>query len=350
MLFLAMSVAALAGCTADMDKFTERLDELEARVAALEELCAQMNENISSMQTVISALEEGLYITDVRDVDYGYLIEFSNGDTITIHHGEDGEDGKDGTDGYTPVIGVRMDTDGIYYWTLDGEWLLDDEGNKMRVTGEDGADGKDGVTPIIGIAQDEDGFYYWTLNGEWLLDENGNKVQAQYLDGTDSEELIEDIVVDDMGITFILSDGSELYIPLYEAISIAFDTEDLLVMEPDSERDIHYTIESRLEDIRIEVLSSSDIRARVVVFATNGEKMLMRTITFEEAGLEIQNEAVKQVPEEGGEISLEFLSNVETQVIIPENAQDWISLVPASDGVQCCDIADRAESRVLSQC
>ena len=31
LLFLAMSVAVLAGCTADMDKFTERLDDLEAR-------------------------------------------------------------------------------------------------------------------------------------------------------------------------------------------------------------------------------------------------------------------------------------------------------------------------------
>ena len=364
LLFLALSVAALAGCTADMDKFTERLDDLEARVAVLETLCAQMNEDISSMRTVISALEDGLYITDVKNVSVGYRIEFSDGETITIRHGKDGEDGTpgaDGQDGYTPVIGVRMDTDGIYYWTLDGEWLLDDQGNKMRVTGEngkDGADGKDGVTPVIGVAQDEDGIYYWTINGEWLLDENGNKVQAQYLGGADSEELIEGIVVDDMGITFILSDGSELYIPLYEAITITFDAEDLLVMEPGSERDIHYTIESRLEDIRIEVLSSSDIRARVVptdaftgvinirtgpsldeyskvvVFATNGEKMLMRTIAFEEAGLEIQNEAVKQVPEEGGEISLEFLSNVETHVIIPENAQDWISLVPATKAME----------------
>ena len=73
-----------------MDKLSERLDDLEARVAALEELCAQMNEEITSMQTVISALEEGLYITDVREVGDGYLIEFSNGDTITIRHGEDG--------------------------------------------------------------------------------------------------------------------------------------------------------------------------------------------------------------------------------------------------------------------
>ena len=147
MLILAMSVAALAGCTADMDKFTERLDDLEARVAALETLCAQMNEDISSMRTVISALEDGLYITDVKNVSDGYRIEFSDGETITIRHGRDGEDGTpgaDGQDGYTPVIGVRMDTDGIYYWTLDGEWLLDDQGNKMRVTGENGKDGADG--------------------------------------------------------------------------------------------------------------------------------------------------------------------------------------------------------------
>jgi hypothetical protein len=25
-----------------------------------------------------------------------------------------------------PIIGVKKDTDGIYYWTLDGEWLTDE--------------------------------------------------------------------------------------------------------------------------------------------------------------------------------------------------------------------------------
>ena len=66
---------------------------------------------------------------------------------MTIYHGQDGaegapgQDGLDGTngkDGHTPVIGVRQDEDGVYYWTLNGEWLLDEEGNKIRVTGEDG--------------------------------------------------------------------------------------------------------------------------------------------------------------------------------------------------------------------
>ena len=268
-------------------------------MAALETLCAQMNEDIYSMRTVISALEDGLYITDVKNVSDGYRIEFSDGETITIRHGKDGEDGTpgaDGQDGYTPVIGVRMDTDGIYYWTLDGEWLLDDQGNKMRVTGEngkdgadgedgdgkdgedgedgadgapgepgapgeDGADGKDGVTPVIGVAQDEDGIYYWTINGEWLLDENGNKVQAQGRDGADGQDgkdgadgedgkdgadgqdgkdgedgtsLFSSVDVDDDYVTFTLPDGSSFQIPLEKPLGITFalEEEDNVVLNP----------------------------------------------------------------------------------------------------------------------
>lgn len=324
LLILAMSVAALAGCTADMDKFTERLDDLEARVAALETLCAQMNEDISSMRTVISALEDGLYITDVKNVGEGYRIEFSDGETITIRHGKDGEDGTpgtDGQDGYTPVIGVRMDTDGIYYWTLDGEWLLDDQGNKMRVTGEngkdgadgedgkdgedgedgadgapgepgapgeDGADGKDGVTPVIGVAQDEDGIYYWTINGEWLLDENGNKVQAQGRDGADGQDgkdgadgedgkdgadgqdgkdgedgtsLFSNVDVGDEYVTFTLPDGSSFQIPLEKPLDIIFDVEDMdeTVLTPYLELEIGYTVQSNSAEISVEVITEGDI-------------------------------------------------------------------------------------------
>ena len=324
LLFLSLSVAALAGCTADMDKFTERLDDLEARVAALETLCAQMNEDISSMRTVISALEDGLYITDVKNVSGGYRIEFSDGETITIRHGEDGEDGvpgtpgADGQDGYTPVIGVRMDTDGIYYWTLDGEWLLDDQGNKMRVTGEngkdgadgedgkdgedgadgapgepgapgeDGADGKDGVTPVIGVAQDEDGIYYWTINGEWLLDENGNKVQAQGRDGADGQDgkdgadgedgkdgadgqdgkdgedgtsLFSSVDVGDEYVTFTLPDGSSFQIPLEKPLDIIFDVEDMdeTVLTPYLELKIGYTVQSNSAEISVEVITEGDI-------------------------------------------------------------------------------------------
>lgn len=89
-------------------------------MAALEELCARMNEDISSMQTVISALEESMYITDVRDVADGYVIEFSNGETITIRHGEDGEDGTDGKDGDSFFSSVEVGDEYVIFTLADG--------------------------------------------------------------------------------------------------------------------------------------------------------------------------------------------------------------------------------------
>ena len=149
-----MGAMLLASCSEfDDSKIWDKLDNHESRISQLEELCKQMNTNISSLQTIVNALQANDYITNVspvrKDGDViGYTITFAHSDTITIYHGEDGkngENGADGKDGYTPQIGVMKDTDNIYYWTVDGEWLLDGKGNKIKAVGQDGADGKDGT-------------------------------------------------------------------------------------------------------------------------------------------------------------------------------------------------------------
>lgn len=40
---------------------------------------------------------------------------------------------KDGEAGAAPAIGVKLDSDGKYYWTLDGEFITEG-GKKMPVT------------------------------------------------------------------------------------------------------------------------------------------------------------------------------------------------------------------------
>ena len=55
--------------------------------------------------------------------------------------GPQGEQGEKGEAGVTPVIGVAKDTDGVYYWTLNGSWLVDESGSKIPTTGKDGDDG-----------------------------------------------------------------------------------------------------------------------------------------------------------------------------------------------------------------
>ena len=158
----------------DDSLLTNRVDNLENRVSQLEELCSQMNTNISSLQTIVNALQDKDYITNVtpitkEDRTIGYTITFAKSNPITIYHGKDGKDGEDGKDGAngsdgkdgdTPVVGVKQHTDGVFYWLVDNEWLLDGNGNKIKVQGIDGkngadgingSDGKNGITPKLKI-------------------------------------------------------------------------------------------------------------------------------------------------------------------------------------------------------
>ena len=131
----------------------EKINNHENRIAALEELCKQMNTNITSLQKIVNALQNNDYVTNVAPITkdgetIGYTITFTKSEPITIYLGKDGIDGtngKDGKDGHTPIIGVKQDTDNLYYWTVDGEWLLDSNGNKIKAQSVDGEDGKDGI-------------------------------------------------------------------------------------------------------------------------------------------------------------------------------------------------------------
>ena len=77
-----------------------------------------MNTNISALQTIVGAHENNDCITNVAPITkdgavLGYTISFLKSAPITLYNG------KDGQDGYTPVIGVKQDNDGLYYWTIN---------------------------------------------------------------------------------------------------------------------------------------------------------------------------------------------------------------------------------------
>lgn len=155
--FFFLMIAALStsfySCKTNTDDLWDSIHQLDGRVTSLEELCKQMNGNIGALQTLLQALQSNVSITKVNPVTeggktVGYTISFSKGDPITIYHGEKGDKGDTGIagkDGVTPVVGVRRDADNVYYWTLNGEWLIDDAGNKVKAVGENGKDGENGI-------------------------------------------------------------------------------------------------------------------------------------------------------------------------------------------------------------
>lgn len=128
----------LSSCGDDYDDSELRgdIENLDSRITALEEWQKSVNTDIRSLQSLVEALEDKDYVTAVTPLEdgTGYVISFLKSGNVTIKHGEQGKKGEDGT---TPAISVKQDSDGKHYWTVNGEWLLDN-GNKMPVTGEKG--------------------------------------------------------------------------------------------------------------------------------------------------------------------------------------------------------------------
>ena len=264
LLLLTLTICFFTACHKDIWAELENLDQ---RVTKLEELCKEMNTNIISIQTIVNVNQSGDYITGIVEIKkdgkvIGYTITFGKHDPITIYHGQDGKDGQNGADGKdgqdgangsssTPVIGVAQDTDGVYYWTLNGEWLLDDNGNKLPVSGtngkdgqngsngqdgtngkdgqdgtdgkdgQDGTDGKDGVTPQLKI---EDGYWYisyndgatWTQLGK-ATGENGQDGKdgqngADGKNGQDGDSMFQSVTQDENYVYFTLADGTVIKI------------------------------------------------------------------------------------------------------------------------------------------
>ena len=286
LLFSAALTMLFTGCTQfddtriwdAIDELEDLFDDLDNRVEDLEEACEKMNTNIEALQTLVAALQANDTITAIAPIKQGdkiigYTISFSKSEPITIYHGNDGKDGADGEDGkdgengadgedgYTPQIGVKKDTDNIYYWTLDGEWLLDENGNKIKAVGtdgkdgedgedgangqdgadgedgkdgENGTDGKDGITPQLEI---RDGYWYisydngatWKelgkatgedgkdgADGEDGKDGEDGTNGADGQDGKDGDSLFQSVTWDEEYAYFTLSDGTVIKIPLSE--------------------------------------------------------------------------------------------------------------------------------------
>ena len=307
---LIVAVAALfcfAACTLEENNFDERITDLENRVSALEELCQEMNSNISSLQGIVTAMQTGDYITSVTPVTVdgktvGYTITFAKGDPITIYHGQDGADGKDG---HTPTIGVKQDTDGIWYWTIDGEWLLDANGRKVKAVGLDGQNGQDGITPQLKI---EDGYWYVSTDNGATWTRLGKATGADGKDGTDGQDgdsMFRSVTVTDTEVTFVTSGGQTFVIRRMAALSVEFDAEELVPIGFNATLDIHYAITADTDDVTIDALSSADLKVKVVkadtrtgiiqvksgttldeyskvmVFVSNGRETITRSFSFQ---------------------------------------------------------------------
>ena len=356
-------VIALSSCSR-LDELESRVGDVEGRVGTLEERIAaleeQVNDNIASLQAAVRALQNHDYVTEVKDVldaqgnIIGYELCFAKSGNRIIYHGEKGDPG------HTPAIGIAKFTDGLYYWTLDGEWLLSGGEKVLAVgtpgapgapgtpgapgspgtPGSDGTDGEDGITPQLKISE---GSWYvsydegasWTLLGVASDVATSDFFTAVYRDGND--------------LVLELRDGVSYRIPIGSSLSIEYDCGSVVTVEPGSTRTIHYTVNSSTGSATVEVFSSADLLVKtenetdlegdivvkcgaelteytkIVVLVHNGMRVITNRFSLEKEGLVISDNSEKTVAATASTVELEFMTNAEFEVVIPADVT-WISV------------------------
>ena len=376
-LLLCLAAAALmvGACYNDKD-LVSRLDQhdkdiagLQKDVKDLQDAVSKINSNIEGLDKIVKALEKNVYVKSVTDVKdtagdvIGYTIEFTDNSKITIYHGEDGnqgdkgdkgdkgdqgDKGDKGDKGDAPVIGVK-ESGGVYYWTLNGEFLVDGEGHPIPVTGNDGQDGAtgatgaDGITPQLRINEGNWEVSYdkgqtWEVVGPaQTAAEAGDAVFSGVKETKDQ-------------VVFTLADGSKLAIDKLVEFSLKIDDSKTIDVVKDATAEIPYTLSgvgsgtSRVDAVAsgdwwaeveaadaasgtLKVTAGDEKKAKVIVYAVDGKgRSDIRSLVFN-GGTLVAEAPVSDAPTAGGEVSVPVVTNVDYDVDIEEAAQYWLSYV-----------------------
>ena len=217
-IFYAIAVlvflSSAAGCSKyDDSGLWDTIDGLNGRIEDIESEAESANSDIESLMKVIDALRNDVYIERVKADGNGYVVYFSDGSSASLSSGESGM--------AAPVLSIAKDVDdGVYYWTLDGSWMIMD-GKRIPAQGVDGEKGQEGTSPKLRINPET---MMWEVSADgdsWV----STGVVAEGKDGSAGPSgscIFREVRTSDPSyVTFVLADGTEIDVPR----AILFDVE-----------------------------------------------------------------------------------------------------------------------------
>lgn len=328
----ASTVAALlftaVSCSYDDTEIKTKVDELDGRVTKLEEAVNSINTNVGSLMTIVNALEKEVKIDKVVALEdgSGHIIMFTDGSSITVTNGRDGNDGE------TSVISVGKDTDGLYYWKVNGDWLLDD-GKKIPATSKS-------EIPQIRV-NETTGSFELSFDGEnW-----------QDIGSAGGAGIFKDVIDGEDEVIFILSGDKEpIVIPKAQKFALNVESTSIPVDAPGSSIMVSYTVTAADQDTKVEAIATGGIsiesiasqfigneikgqvsiqlpnpipaEGKVFLFAVNSKGTpSMRILSFEQGEISVTVNGELNLPATGGEITLFVQTNYNYSIETP----DWIT-------------------------
>ena len=158
--------------------------------------------------------------------------------------GEDGKDGQNGADGIpgqpgtpgtpgdkgeagkAPVVTVKQDTDGDWYWAIlntadhTTTFLLDTDNQKVKARGDDGG------VPVIAVNAAGNWTVDYGTGAVELKDATGKPIPAT---GKDGDPLFQNIGRQDGYVQFTLADGTALKVAEWTGATVGIEADTLLL-------------------------------------------------------------------------------------------------------------------------
>ena len=345
----------LAGCAKEYDDSALKNDvnALKTQIEQIQNSIRSLNGQVTGLTETIEQWKKGGYVESIQELadKSGYTITFTGGKTVTLYHGAKGDkgdpgapgepgtpgtpgangqngtngtNGQDGQDGKTPSL--KLDTDGVFYWAIDGEFILVD-GQKVPAT----------VAPVFSINQDGD--LIMTIG-----DKQTNLGHVQGDSGTAGVSLFDKIEPGEDVVVFTLKGGDSFSIPIAKAFK-------LVIEQPEQEvtagqkLEIAYTVQNGNDNTTVDCFAGGNYTAKiadgkvivgvpdpvadgqVLVWAQNdyGLFSMVKLIFTVKAEVVIVTPETdyQTLPAEGGTFDINLTSNVDVNVKLPEDAT-WL--------------------------
>ena len=307
----------LAWSCTDLNGYEEDIENIKTQLEQIVTECAKINERIESMQALASQVQARESITGISEIldeagkVTGYVITFKNAETISFNLpvNAPSEDIP-----HEVIISIIKDNEG-FWWTLNGEYMLDEQGKKLSAS-------MGGQTPKLKIENDK-----------WLVSVDGGKTWKD-LEIASSDVVtavgVTSVTKTDDEVTFVLTDGSSFSIPVSMTATLSFSNSKNVV--PGSTASISYSFSSSTGvanisvfgnkyigkvsvnhrpaygngTIKVDINENYDISLqKLFVYLDYGEGTLTKVLTFNEKGV-FEVSAVAPLPASGGDFDLDI--------------------------------------------